>query len=350
MPTSKSKTLAEIAELVGGVVRGDATTQITGVASVASAGPGDVTWIAHQRYANQIERCQASAVLVPTDFGPTALAAVLCDNVERAIAAVLGAFAPPLPGPVVGVDPTAKVTPSASLGEGVAIGEHVVIEAGASVGDQTILHAGVYIGPESTVGRDSRLWNNVVVRERCRIGDRVTIHANCVIGADGFGYNCYDGRHHKVPHLGRVTIGDDVEIGACCTVDRSKVGSTVIGPGTKIDNLVQVAHNVQVGANCLLCAQVGVAGSTTLRDNVVLGGQVGIRDNIVLHDGTMVAACSCVGHDLPPGTKVMGMPAVDSRQFLRENASMRRLPDLVSRMRDLTRRVQELEAAANDKP
>jgi len=350
MATSKFLTLAEIAELVGGQVRGDATTNISGVGTLTSARQGDITWIVHKRYAAQLEQSRASAVLVPTDFGPTALPAVLCKDMERAVIGVLGAFAPPVPGPATGVAPTARVAPSAVLGNGVAVGEHVIVEADARIGDNTVLHAGVFIGPEAAVGCDCRLWNNVVVRERCEIGNRVIIHPNSVIGADGYGYEFYEGRHHRVPHVGRVTIGDDVEIGACSTVDRSKVGSTIIGSGTKIDNLVQVAHNVKVGENCLLCAQVGVAGSTTLGDGVVLGGQAGTRDNIVLHAGVMVAACSCVGQDVPAGIKVMGMPAVDSRRFLRESASMRRLPDLVSQLRDLASRVQELETAANDKP
>jgi UDP-3-O-[3-hydroxymyristoyl] glucosamine N-acyltransferase len=260
----------------------------------------------------------------------------------------MSALAPPLPAPPVGVHPSASVAESASLGAGVAIGPNVVIEAGARVGAHTILHAGVSIGQDSSIGDDGRLWNNVVVREGCHIGDRVVIQPNAVIGADGFGYYHHEGRHRHIPHTGRVIIGDDVEIGACSCVDRSKTGDTVIGSGTKIDNLVQVAHNVVIGENCLLCAQVGVAGSAVLGQYVVLGGHVGIRDNIVLHDGVMVGACSCVPQDVPAGTKVTGIPAVESRQFLREHATMRKLPALISQVRELAERVKSLEAAADD--
>jgi len=346
----RSMTLAEIAELVGGKVRGDASRTVTGVAPIDSAKAGEVTWVGHVRYKQRLESSRAGAVLVDCDFGPTPMPAILCEETDHAVATVLGAFAAPLPGPAVGVHQSACIAASARLGNNVAVGPGVVIEDDAQIGDGSVLCAGVFVAPGSRVGTGCRLWNNVVVRERCRIGDRVTIHPNTVIGADGFGYYLREGRHHKVPHLGGVVIGDDVEIGACSCVDRAKAGDTVIGEGTKIDNLVQVAHNVTIGAGSLLCAQAGVAGSVRLGKHVVLGGQAGIRDNIVLQDGVMVGALAGVAHDVPGGARILGIPAIDARQFARENAAMRKLPDLLARVRALTKRVEELEAAADHKP
>lgn len=347
---SASRTLGEIAALIDGEIRGDPAIQITGVAPLHAAGSTELTWVAHPRHRSQLQITRAAAVLVGREFGPAHLATVSCDQVEHGLALVLASFAPPLSQPAEGVHPTALVHPSAVLGSKVAVGPYVVVEAGARVGDNTVLHAGASVGMESAIGCDCRLWNNVVVRERCRIGDRVIIHPNAVIGGDGFGYYLREGRHCKIPHLGGVMIADDVEIGACACVDRSKTGNTVIGPGVKIDNLVQVAHNVEIGAHCMLCAQVGVAGSTRLGSFVVLGGQVGIRDNIVLNDGVMVAACSCVPQDVEAGAKVAGIPATEARQHLREITSLRKLPGLIDQLQKIAKRVESLEAAADHKP
>ncbi len=348
--TTPVKTLETLAKLVGGEVRGNATKRIAGVAPLQVAGPDELSWASDARQRSKLAGSSAGAVLVSDRFGQTPQPAIVCRNVDHALAQILATFAAPIPGPPVGVDAAAQVDPTAVLGAGVAIGPNVVIGADARIGDDSVLDAGVYIGPGVAIGGQCRLWPNVVVRERCVLGNRVTIHANSVIGADGFGYYFHEGRHERVPHLGGVVIGDDVEIGACACVDRSKTGNTVIGAGVKIDNLVQVAHNVVIGANSVLCAQVGVAGSAQLGDYVVLGGHVGVRDNIVLHDRVQVAACSCVPQDVEAGSKVAGLPAIEFRQYLRENASMRKLPGLVAQVRELLKRVEELEAAADDKP
>lgn len=346
----RSLTLAHIAEFVAGDVRGNASRVVTGVAPVNTAQAEDITWLGQPRYMDQLQSSQAGAVLLDRQIGPTPMDAVLCDDLEHAVAVVLDRFAPPLPAPDVGIHPSASIAPSATIGRDVAVGPGVVVAHNASVGDRSVLHSGVFVGSESHLGTDCRLWNNVVVRERCRLGDRVVIHPNSVIGADGFAYYLRNRHHHKVPHIGGVTIGDDVEIGACSCVDRSKAGETVIGRDVKIDNLVQVAHNVAVGDGCLLCAQVGVAGSARLGDYVVLGGQAGIRDNVVVKDGVMVGAMAGVAHDVPAGAKIVGMPAVDARQFARQSAALHKLPDLLTQVRSLTKRVKELEAAADHKP
>ncbi len=346
---TRSMTLRQIAELVHGEVRGDPDRKISQVASVRAAEGDCLTWVSHGRYVAQLGDCRAGAVLVQRDFGPTPMPAILCDNIDQAVVDVLAAFAPELPGPAIGVHATAQVAETAVLGANVAVGENVVIAGDVRIGEGTVLYPGVAIGTGAAVGAGCRLWYNVVVRERCTIGDRVTIHSNTVIGSDGFGFQQRGGRHVRVPHIGAVRIGNDVEIGACCCVDRSKVGETVVGDGTKIDNLVQIAHNVVIGVNCLVCAQAGIAGSTRLGDYVVLGGQVGLRDNIVLQDGVVVAACSSVAHDVPAGTMVAGRPAVEGRRFKRENATVRKLPELVAQLRELIRRVERLETAADDK-
>ena len=344
---SKPVSLAEVAKWVGGMVRGDASTRIGGVAGVQEAGPADITWLAHPKYTAQLRTSKAGAVLVPEQFGETPMPAVLCTDPSAAIISILERFAPPIPRPAVGVHPTAIVASSAQIGNNVAIGPNAVIGEGARVGDGCILHAGVFIGPESVLGQNCELWPNVVVRERCTLGDRVVVHPNSTIGADGFGYQFLKGRHVKIPQIGTVHIEDDVEIGANSCVDRAKCGATVIGRGTKIDNLVQVAHNVQIGPDCVIVAQAGLAGSARLGRLVVLGGQVGIRDHASLGDGVQVAACSAVSKDLPAGVVAMGLPAVEHEEFIRERARIHRLPKMAEQLADLIKRVERLESSAD---
>lgn len=345
-----AQNLKQIADLVGGVIRGESDVAISGVASIRDAVAGELTWASHVKFADRLARSAASAALVTRDFPQTTIPVIECADVEWALLQVLTEHAPALPHPPVGIDPQARIHPTAKLGEGVAIGPNVVIEAGATIGANARLHAGVFVGVESNVGDDAVLWNNVVVRDRCWLGKRVIVHPGTVIGADGFGYIYRQGAHHKYPHIGTVVVEDDVEIGACACIDRAKTGVTRVQRGTKIDNLAQVAHNVVIGADSLLCAQVGVAGSTQLGRLVVLGGQAGIRDNIALGDNVMVAACSCVPQDVPSGSRIAGVPAVDARQSFRQNASLARLPDLMAQMRDLARRIENLETAADNQP
>lgn len=350
MSAARSATLSELAALVQGELRADAKTRITGVAPLRAAGPGDISWLSDPRHAQRLAETKAAAVLVPRTLADIQRPAVVCASVDHALAQVMNFFAPPVPAPPRGIDPTARIADDAELGADVAIGPYAVVGAKARIGARTVLDAGVVIGAETTLGTDCRLWPYVVVRERCQLGDRVVIHPHAVIGADGFGYYLHEGRHRRVPHIGGVVIGSDVEIGAGSCVDRSKTGNTVVGDGVKIDNLVQVAHNVVIGAHSVLCAQVGVAGSARLGQYVVLGGHVGIRDNIALGDGVQVAACSCVPQDVDAGAKVAGLPAIEFRQYLRENASLRKLPDIVGQLRELIRRVEELEGAADNPP
>jgi UDP-3-O-[3-hydroxymyristoyl] glucosamine N-acyltransferase len=344
----KSYSLAEIAKWIGGAVRGDASTRISGIAGVEEAEKSEITWIAHDRYIPKLRSSRAGAVLVPEQFGETAMPAILCANPSAAVILILEHFAPPVERPAPGAHPSAVVAPSAKLGRDVAIGPNVVIGDDAKIGDRTILHAGVYIGAEVTLGRECEIWPAVVIRERCVLGNHVIVHPNTTIGSDGFGYQFLEGKHRKIPQIGTVYIEDDVEIGANCAIDRAKFGATRIGTGTKIDNLVQVAHNVQIGPNCLIVAQCGIAGSSRLGRGVVLGGQVGVRDHVVLHDGAQSAACACISKDVPAGTTVIGVPAMEREQFVRERAKVRRLPQMADQLQELIKRVDRLESAAND--
>ena len=344
---SESTTLAELAKMVDGVVRGDASIRIKGVGGIEDAGPDQITWIAHEKYLGALSASRAGAVVVSRHFGETPMPAILCEDPAFAVAKVLARFAPPVPQPALGVHPTAVVAESARLGRDVRLGPHVVVGAGARIGDRSVLHAGVYVGDASTLGSDCVLWPGVVVRERCTLGNRVTLHPNVTVGADGFGYHFRESGHHKIPQTGTVEIGDDVEVGASSCIDRAKFGVTRIGAGTKIDNLVQIAHNVQIGAHCVIVAQCGIAGSTRLGQLVVLGGQVGVRDHLTLGDGLRAAACCCISKDFPAATVVNGIPAVENHQYLREQVQVRRLPELSAAVKELSKRVERLESAAD---
>jgi len=252
MNDSTSFTTSELATIVGGTLDGDGNVRVIGVADVGEAQPNEASFVTNPKYADKVASSRAGVLLVPVDFGRTPMPAIRCQGLERAVASLLGAFAPPVVKPASGIHPTASVHRTATIGPDSAIGPFVQIEADVRIGASVVIHAGCYIGRGTSLGDRCFLWPNVVVRDGCRIGNRVMIHSCSVIGADGFGYYFEEGRHHKVPHIGGVIIEDDVEIGACSCVDRAKFGFTVIGRGTKIDNQVQVAHNVRLGEGCLL--------------------------------------------------------------------------------------------------
>ena len=347
-PVPKSIRVAELARRLEGTVIGDDALGLSGIQPLDSAGPSDLSWLGDAKYLRKLQTTNAGAVLVPRDGEvPAGRTVIRVADPDLAMCHALEWFHP---GPALvppGVHPAAVVHPDARLDD-VAVGPHAIVERGAKIGSGTQLHAGVYVGAEAEIGRDCTLWPNVVLRERCRLGDRVTIHPNTTIGADGYGYLQRGGKHIKIPQIGCVVVEDDVEIGANCCVDRARSGETRIRRGTKIDNLVQIAHNCDIGEDCIIIAQCGISGSTRLGAHVVLAGQVGIIDHLEIGAGAVIAAQSGVTSDVPPGKVCRGTPAIENTQFGRQQVLVHRLPQMAERMKELVKRVERLESATAD--
>jgi UDP-3-O-[3-hydroxymyristoyl] glucosamine N-acyltransferase len=336
--------VSELAVLVGGqfAFGVDASARITGVASVAEARPGDVTFFSNPKYIAGLKACHATAALVPADFAEAIPPiAIRCENPTLAFAKVLEENAPaPLPF-APGVHPSSIVGAGVELGEGVSIQPQVVIEPGAKIGARSIIGAGSYIGHGAIVGEDCQLAARVTVGARCVVGSRVIMHSGVVLGSDGFGFDFKDGRHLKIPQNGIVQVDDDVEIGANTTIDRARFGRTWIGAGTKIDNLVQVAHNVQIGKHCIICAQAGISGSTRLGDYAVLGGQVGTVGHIEIGKGAQIGAQSGVSKNVPPGQVWFGYPAMPLKDQKEQLARIALLPRLFQRVKRIEQEARE---------
>jgi UDP-3-O-[3-hydroxymyristoyl] glucosamine N-acyltransferase len=338
-------TVAELAARLGGSCEGDGSAAVSGVAGIRDARPGEVAFVANLRYAGDVATTRAAAVIVAKAWDrPSPAALIRVENPDGAFARTAALFAPPpIPDPP-GVHPTAVVAADAELGEGVSVGPFVVIEPRARLGARTVLKAHVYVGHEAVVGNDCRLYPNVSIRERCHIGDRVILHNGCVVGSDGFGYTAdADGVRTKIPQLGIVVIGDDAELGANVTVDRARFGKTVIGRGVKIDNLVQIAHNVIIGDHAVIVAQVGIAGSSTIGAHAVLAGQVGVSGHIEVGEGAIISAQSGITKDVPAGAMMFGSPAMPTDRAKRIHAYMMRLPDMREQLLDMARRIADLE-------
>lgn len=340
-------TARQIADLCGAEVEGDASRLVGGLATLEDAGPDDVSFLAHPKYLRHLARTRAGVVLVAADTARPREDLVLlrCADPGKAFSKVVTAFAPPPVRPAAGVHPSAVVASSAELGRSVAVGATCVVGEGARIGDGAVLHAGVLVGEGATVGADTELHPGVVLYAGVSVGARCVLHAGAVIGADGFGFEPGAGGWTRVPQCGTVAIEDDVEIGACTTVDRGRFGPTRIGRGAKLDNLVHVGHNVVIGENCLLVAQVGVAGSAALRDWVVIGGQAGVGGHVEIGAGARVAGQSGVYGDLEGGREYLGSPARPRMEELRRMAASRKVGELLERLQVLERRLAELEAA-----
>jgi UDP-3-O-[3-hydroxymyristoyl] glucosamine N-acyltransferase len=343
------KTLEEIAKLVSGDIIGRKDVVITGVCGIKEAREGDLTFIANPKYLPLMEHTKASAVITSREIKTAAKPIIQTDNPSLAFAKMITLVAPTDTKHPKGIHKTAIIGEDVKLGKDVAIGPYVVIEDGVEIGDQTIIYASCYIGHHTKIGKDSLIYPNISIREKIAIGDRVIIHSGTVIGSDGFGFATVKGLHHKIPQIGTVVIEDDVEIGANVTIDRARFDKTVIGKGTKIDNLVQIAHNVVVGENSIIVAQAGISGSTVIGNNVILAGQAGLVGHITIGDGAVVAAQAGVTKSVPPNTKVSGYPAKPHETAKKVNACLQRLPDLVETIRELKKKVEELEAKLKGK-
>lgn len=340
-----STLLPKLAELIGADPAGLPEVEIHGVASIREACPGDVTFLTSRRYLPYLENCAATAVIVPREEKPGNSWPIRLEvsDPQAALISTVRLFHPDRREAGLGVHPRAEVSSQAEIGRDVSIHAHAVVRAGARIGDRSILYPGVYVGENSVVGADALIYPNVVLREGVELGDRVIVHAGVVIGADGFGFAPAGGGNAKIPQVGRVLIGDDVEIGANTTIDRATLGATVIGAGTKIDNLVQIGHNVKVGRDTVMCAQVGVAGSVEIGNGVVIAGQAGIIGHIRLGNRVVVGGQSGVVHSVEDGECIVGQPAKPHRDTARQLAAITRLPKMLAQVRNLERRLAELE-------
>lgn len=336
-----SFTLADIAAIARPIrTEGATTSAVSGVASLGSAEPGDISFLGNPKYKGEVAATRASVVLLPADYvgtpgpgqvylfvdNPSIALARLCSRIEQAL----------WPKPKPGIHASAVVAPDAGVAASATVGPLCVVESGAVVGERAHLQSGVFVGRGTAVGDDCWLMPGVVVAAECTLGKRVRLHAGVVIGSDGFGYELVKGRHEKVPQVGTVLIGDDVEIGSNSTVDRARFGKTILGEGTKIDNLVQIGHNVVIGKHCIVCALVGIAGSVTLEDYVYIGGQSGLAGHLTVHAKAKIAAKSGVKDDVPANATVWGAPSLP---FLLE----KKLTILRTRLPELFKRVDALE-------
>jgi len=334
--------LAELGRRLGCPLEGDGDVELVGVAALEGAGPGQLTFAAGPRWAEALARTGASAVIRPAGLA-SPLPSLLSPNPYLAFARAARLLHPE-PRPAPGVHASALVEPDAVLGEGVHVGPLAYVGPRARVGARSVLHAGVLVGADVELGEDCLLHAGVVVREGCLLGQRVVVQNGAVIGSDGFGFaRDAEGRYEKIPHLGHVEIGDDVEIGALVAIDRASLGTTRIGSGTKVDNLVQIGHSVRIGSNTVLAGQVGIAGSSTVGDHVTLAGQVGVAGHLTIGDRVVATAQTGIPSSLEAGAVVSGYPAIDNRAWLKASAVFARLPELQRRLRELERRLAALE-------
>jgi UDP-3-O-[3-hydroxymyristoyl] glucosamine N-acyltransferase len=327
-------TVAEIADQLGGQVIGDGSVLLTGFAPASTAVAGDLTFAENESYFLRAQQSAAAAILVDSDLTSSTKVLIRVANARVAFAKVLPLFFPEPPFPA-GIHPSASVAKGAQIDRSAYIGPFCSVAENVRIGARTVLEAGVHVAAECLLGSDVRLFPNVVLYARTVLGDRVRVHAGTVIGSDGFGYVLDNGTHRKVPQIGQVIVHEDVEIGANVTIDRGALGPTVIGKGTKIDNLVQIAHNVVIGENCLVVAQAGVAGSTRLGHYVTLAGQVGLAGHLKIGNRVIVAAQSGVMHDIGEGQKWFGTPAQPDRKMKRQLLALHQLPDLIRRVAEL---------------
>ncbi len=334
-------TVGDIAVMVGGTVSGDASVMITGLNGVDEAGSGDLCFCRNLRYLPKLVASKASAVLIQEAPEGLAMSAIIVSQPDLAFAMVLKHCETLFLHHPKGIHASAVIHSEATLGADVAVGACAIIEAGANLADGVIVYAGSYIGRDVKIGHGTIVYPNVTIREETEIGRHCIIHAGATIASDGFGYAPMDGTWMKIPQVGRVVLGDDVEIGSGTCIDRATFGVTRVGTGTKIDNLVQVGHNVQIGEHCALAGMVGVAGSAELKDRVQVGATGAIKGHLTVGEGATVAARSGVVRSVEPGATVSGFPAIAHHEELRVIVAQRRLPELIRRIKVLER---ELEA------
>jgi UDP-3-O-[3-hydroxymyristoyl] glucosamine N-acyltransferase len=339
-----NKTLAEIAELVGGQVHGDASVRITGLNGIREASPNELTFVRDARYAPLLAESQAGAVLIAVLPEYCTIPAIITPMPDLAFARLLQECEfEQLQHPPVGVHPSAVLGEGVTLGEGVRIDAFVRIADGAQIAAGAILYAGVYIGRNAQIGADTILYPNAVVREECTIGAQCILHANSTIGTDGFGFAPLGGRWAKIPQVGRVVIEDDCEIGSNTTIDRATFGVTRVRRGTKIDNQVQIGHNADIGEDCAIAGMAGIAGSAVIKNSVRIGAQAGVNGHITIGEGATIAARGGATGSVDPGKIVSGFPALDHKEARRVQVAQVRVPELIRRVKQLERQLAALE-------
>ena len=342
-----SITVTELAELYGARIEGgDANRMIHSAADISSAEPGQVTQLTNSKYAMHLKQSAASACFIAEGFVaqdvPETLALLVCKDPELAFIETIKRLHPKR-AYTPEITPQAVLADDVTLGEAVYIGPYAVIGERTRIGDHSAILAGVYLGSNVRIGRHCRIHPYAVIYDDVEIGDHVTIHSGAIIGADGFGYKFRNGAHIKVPQIGNVRIEDHVEIGANTCIDRGALGSTVIGIGSKIDNLVQIGHNNKIGRHVIMCGQTGVSGSCTIDDYVILAGSAGIADHVTIGKGAVVLARAGVAGDIPPGAQYFGSPAKDKKTAYKEQLALQKLPEMIKRVKLLEEKLQELE-------
>lgn len=333
--------LSDIASLVHGEISGNPDVDISGVSGIREAGEGDITFLSGNRYVRDLPRCKASCVIVQEFLKDMPIPQLKVANPHLAFARLLEYFSvkPSMPA---GISADAYVADRSGIAENVSVFPFAYIADGVTIGEGSVIYPFVFIGENTAIGRQCTIYPHVTLREGVTIGNRVIIHSGAVVGSDGFGYVFDAGRHHKIPQVGSVAIGDDVEIGANTVIDRATTGVTAIGSGTKIDNLAQIGHNVKIGNNCIIVAQVGIGGSTVIGDYVTLAGQVGVADHAEVESETMIGAQSGIMGKVVKGV-YSGSPALRHRDWLKSRAVFAKLPELNKKIKELEDKIRELE-------
>ena len=342
------KTLAEIAKIVDGEVVGDKNLVITGLSGIQEAKEGDLTFLADSKYIPFCKKTKASAIITSRDIEIPEKSVIRTDNPSIAFTNLISAVTEGSAHRLKGIHEAAFISGDAVIGNNVAIGPCAIIESKAVVGDNTVIFGGSYVGHDTIIGEDCLIYPNITIREHVTIGDHVIVHSGTVIGSDGFGYIQIDGVHKKIPQVGTVVIEDDVEIGANVTIDRARFDQTVIGKGSKIDNLVQVAHNVVMGENCIIVSQVGISGSVNIGKGAILAGQVGVVGHLTIGEGAVIYSQSAVAKSVPMHSQVSGSPARPHIEAKHIHAYTQRLPIYVKAIQELEKKVEKLETRLKD--
>ncbi len=341
--------LKEIAQAVEGELHGPEDLEINGPGKIEEASPGQITFLANPRYQQYVTRTKASAIIIDKPIDGLKIPYILVPNAYVAFMQVLRMFTPRLHDYFEGLSPQAFIDPTAQIDPSAKVAPLAYVGPGVKIGARSVIYPGVVLLKNVSIGEDCILYPNVSVREECVIGNRVILHNGVVVGSDGFGFAPANGKYHKIPQIGNVVIEDDVEIGANSTIDRATTGSTIIRSGCKLDNQIQIAHNVKVGDDTAIAAQTGIAGSTEIGKNVVIAGQVGITGHIKIHDRVIVAAKTGVTKDIPEGQVVFGIPALPIHKQKRIEVSMRHLPELMKRLRELEEEIKHLKEKLESK-